>query len=320
MKVTSNINSSSFKSSNIETTNALLSNDKKRLNNDKAKNLIGYSATGVITAILGSLHGVYKKVNKDQISTIEDASSFHDKFILDKPKIRIRMAQLKPTGHDGAFSIISDFPPRKGPAMAMKVLIDNMVNLEDSFKYQNEWMILFQKGLMKLGFNPKSGKIVEFVSSYDADVLNKKLKEITGFDFHIELEPRKGRCNGHNIRIVDTYEVLPPELLNKPFESNFPTKIAKSKKHISFFKKILNPFDEKVFSIVEKIPLGKKFTNFMRRTNSPIKQFSLFRTKFYDSTSMLKGAGSAAIVGLGLFSLAKYFISKYNQNKKTFLK
>lgn len=315
MKVTSNINLSNFKSSNIEATNALPPNDKKRLNNDKAKNLIGYSATGVITAILGSLHGVYRKVNKEQISTIEDASSFHNNFIMDKPKVRIRIAQLKPTEHDGAFSIISDFPPKKGPAMAMKVLIDNMVNLEDSFKYKNEWMILLQKSLMKLGFNPKSDKIVDFVSSYDTDVLNKKLKDITGFDFHIELEPHKGRCNGHHPRFVDVYELLPPEILNKPLEPHLPP-VTKSKKHISFFKKILNPFDEKVFSIIEKIPLGKKFTNFMRKSNSPIKQFRFFRTKFYDSTSMLKGAGIAAVLGLGLFGSAKYFIGKYNKKLK----
>lgn len=253
---------------------------------------------------IGSLHGVYKKVNQEQISTIEAASSFHNNFIMDKPKVRIRMAQLKPTGHDGAFSIISSFPPRKGPAVAKKVLIDNMVNLEDSFKYQNEWMILLQKGLMKLGFNPKSGKIVEFVSSYDTDVLNKKLKEITGFDFYIELEPHKGRGNGHHPRIIDTYEVLPPELLNKPLDPHLLS-VTKSKKHISFFKKILNPFDEKVFSIVDKIPLGKKFTDFMRRTKSPIKQFRFFRTKFYDSTSMLKGSLCTGLIFLTTVGIVK---------------
>lgn len=316
MQISSNHNyhAINYKANNSKAEIALVMKNDKKLKNNKAKNLIEYSATGVITAILGSLHGIYKKVNKEQISTIEDASSFHNNFIMDKPKVRIRIAQLKPTGHDGAFSIISDFPPKKGPAMATKVLIDNMVNLEDSFKYQNEWMILLQKSLMKLGFNPKSDKIVDFVSSYDTDVLNKKLKDITGFDFHIELEPHKGRCNGHHPRFVAVYELLPPEILNKPLEPHLPS-VTKSKKHISFFKKILNPFDEKVFSIIEKIPLGKKFTNFMRKSNSPIKQFRLFRTKFYDLTSMLKGAGVAIVFGLSLFASAKYFINKFKKDK-----
>lgn len=313
----SNISKTNFQSNTLETTKTLSIKNNAKLKNDKVKNLTEYSSVVFVTSVAGSLNGVYKKINSEQISTIEDASSFYNKFIFDKPKVVIRMAQLKPTGNDGAFSIISGFPPEKGPAMAMKVLIDNMVDLEDSFKYQNEWMILLQKGLMKLGFNPKGGKIVDFVSSYDTDVLNAKLKDLTGFDFHIELEPHKGRGHGHHSRTVDVYEVLPPELLNKSFGPNH-SQITKSKKHISFFKKILNPFDEKCFSVIEKIPLGKKFTDFMRRTSSPIKPFLFFRTKFYDLTSMLKGAGFTAFVGLGLFSSVKYFINKHDQtnNKK----
>lgn len=313
----SNTSKNNFQANNHSVTNTLSAKDNVKLKNNKAKNLAECSVVGVAASLSGALHGVYEKVNSEQLSTIEDASSFHNKFIFDKPKVVIKMALLKPTGDGDAFSIISGFPPKKGPAVAMKVLIDNEVNLEDSFKYQNEWMILLQKGLIKMGFNPKGGKIVDFVSSYDTDVLNAKLKEITGFDFHIELEPHKGRGHGYPSRIVDVYEVLPPELLNKSFEPKYP-QITKAKKHISFFKKILNPFDEKCFSIIEKLPLGKKFTDFMRRTNSPIKQLPFNRTKFYDLTSMLKGAGVTAFVGLGLYSAVKYFINKHNQanNKK----
>ena len=164
--------------------------------------------------------------------------------------------------------------------------------------------------MIKLGFSPDKEKIMTFVNKYGIDKLNKDIKEKFGVDFNITLEKGQGR-DKPSYKIVHIEEI---ETSLKPPKRTVQTVQTET----SFFQKILNPYDEKVLNKIEKLPFGKRFANFMRNTDAPIKRFSLrpLRRFYYDRTSMLKGAGVAGVLGLAICAAVKGFCSLAGSKKQ----
>lgn len=136
---------------------------------------------------------------------------------------------------------------------------------------------------------------------------NEKINEI----FHKFANQTPDSLHIQDIVPVDDIEITPPEVFKQSLV-------------LRRFQKIIDPIDEKVFSVIEKFPKGKKLVNYMRDSDSSLKP--LFKNKrlplhglnslYYDKTLMLKGAGFTgvlALAGIGVFKGIQHII----KNTKT---
>ena len=254
----------------------------------KKTNSVQYALCASIPAIAGLTHGVYKKIDNTLTSTIEGI-----KFTSENKLAQAQMAMISNSGAGDAISITF----KSGGKALSKILIDNKVNIKRILSQHHTPSGSFIGCLIKLGFNPDNEKIMTFIKSYGIDRLNKDIKKQFGLDFCITLEKDKGRDKPiYKIIHIEETDIKPPK----------KTKMT-GQIEMSFFKKILNPYDKKVLNRIEKIPFGKKFANFMRKTEAPIERFNFkpLRKLYYDKTSMLKGAGVAGILGLTVCAAAK---------------
>ena len=253
---------------------------------------IDYAISGALPAALGLTHGIYKKLEKT--TNPQDPQ----RLVLpvrDGDIIR-NAVMLKSNGSENAISIISAYPNHRRLNIASKVLLDDFVDIK---KFPPTSVAAdFIEVLKKLGYNPNHS-LMSFIEKHNIEKLNEELKTVSNIDFHLEFEPGKGRGR-------TSYRLV--EVLEKEKEGTL-TSLTQSSEEIKtfFFKKILNPYDEKFLCNIEKLPFGEKFANFMRKTETPINRitFKPLRHLFYDTTSMAKGGGVAAIGGIALYSGAK---------------
>lgn len=272
-------------------------------NSEPAKKSIKYGLSAAVPGALGVLHGIYKKIEWDEF-TFE----IRNPDIIKNPNlVKLKLAMLKDPNNYDALSIFGskENSGTKNLHLATKTIIDNTTNVE-KLSLQHNPLGFFINYLMKLGFNPSKNKLMEFVTNYGIDKLNQDLKDISGINFDIELLKNKGRGK-RQYRTVAIAEV-------KNGKINIKNKTQTEKCHA--FKKILNPYDEKFFKFIDKLPFGKKFTNYMRATNSPIKsiKFKPLSHLYYDKTSMLKGAGFMAVCGTALYAGVDYCLKKHKTN------
>jgi len=274
----------------------------------KSCNGIGYALSATLPAVLGLTHGIYKKFEKTEYIVHPQAPQGFNPAANNKLLIKLALMMEK-NGSENAISIASEIPHHRRFHLISKVLLDDFVNLEEISHHNIASR--FIEILTKMGFNPKTEKLMDFIEKHDIEKLNEKIKNITGIDFHIQFESGKGR--GKTIyRVVDILEQEKEQRLTPPPQP------PKGDVKIFAFQKILNPYDEKFLSKIEKLPLCKKFADYMRKTNSPIKRitFKPLRHLFYDTTSMGKGAGAAAIGGLAIYSTAKAACYALNKRKE----
>ncbi len=70
------------------------------------------------------------------------------------------------------------------------------------------------------------------------------------------------------------------------------------------FQKVLNPYDERLFNALRRIPVVNRVVDFTNRSNAPIKELNILNHKFYwNKTLALKGVAFAAWFGLLAASL-----------------
>lgn len=307
-----------------------------------------YVLSGGISAAFGMLHGVYQKAEKTEhiVRFIENPKT-RDKLVLvkknpektpyEKTKIALAIQLAQPIENKDVKIAIETYEHHK----KVKILLNPNDSIDKLFNTKNEKIQLMLKDFLGNGFNPEKESLLEFLSCVNIDEFNKNNK----MGVQIKFKDKKGRnlvqfIDGKYNKIVNKgwkilpsglkevsidekgWLELPPEIValveppqkskgNSPIRENLTTKYA-------VFKKILNPYDEKAFGVLDKLPLGKKFTDFMRKTNSPIKNINLkpFNKLFYDKTSVTKGATVAALVGVGTYSLIKVVKDIYQKHKK----
>lgn len=303
-----------------------------------------------IPSVFGILHGIYKKIDevetdinikfkepkrpKSKISLVQinQKKSFYEKI-----KIARAIQLPQPIQNKDVKIAIETWEHHK----KIKMLINPNDSIDDLFKSKSKKISLILKNLMENGFNPKEENLIDYLSRINIDEFNRS----NTIDTKINFTDKHGKnlvqiIDGKYNKIINKgWKVLPSQVIDIPIKEkggiNLPPEIGTLTEHepkiknefpdyqkitskFATFKKILNPYDEKFFSKIEKLPFGKKITGFMKKTNSPIKEikFKPFNKLFYDKTSTIKGAVFMATAGLGTLAFVNT-IKKIYKNHQT---
>lgn len=307
---------------------------------------ISYGAIGsavVASSLLGITHGMYKRFEKDSFEMVlkplpKESSSLRIALALLNPKSvpddkwTVALAMLKPVPVENK-DVKVVIKTHVGHSKEISEILGDSKSITELFRNKNTSpkIIMFLKELMGKGFDPDKNNLIDYVSEMNLKEFNKNnsfginigfidkeshnLVQFTenGFEkiIHKSWKLFPGGVVEMGIK-EEGFKWLPSEVVELIEKVDPPKKSKKTfdNKQILFFKKIWNPLDKKVANIIAKLPGGKKFVGYMRKTDAPIKQISFkpLHHYFYDKTSMLKGSTAMGI--LSLASAAVYIATK----------